>query len=134
MVLIDDLIAKLKKIATTKIYRGELSDLYNIRLETNNLPIIFIDFVGDNFINRSEKELLFNIYIAHISYSKSEKNRKEKNLELFELIEKIDKIIWSEYPKGELVALKKLFDARSKNGYLTIFMRHLKVVEIIDLN
>ena len=54
----------------SKKYFGELENPKTYNFKVNEMPLIFIDFVGDKPVDLIRKEYSFNLYISHISFSK----------------------------------------------------------------
>ncbi len=110
-------------------YYGELSDPTRPQLSDGELPLILVDFVGDKPLSPSEVQLTFNLYIAHVSMGKNRATRQKKHEEVLLLLGQIDKNVslslTDDSSLMQLGSLKKIFDAKSDKGYLTIYMRQL---------
>lgn len=110
---------------TVKRYLGELSSHKEPQILKDELPVVFIDFTGDS-PKGYERDLFYNLYFVHISYSKNEKNRSAKTKELISLLEKADlKLYKTKEASIKVNKTKKIFDAKITEGYLTIFTKNL---------
>lgn len=129
----NNIITALSGIANTKRYFGELSDPKSPELTDGELPLILVDFVGDSILG-NDRTLLFNIYFVHISYSANEETRGKKIIEATNLINEADKALLKSYigANVELKSLKKIYDSKSKKGYLTIFTRQIGATYWLD--
>jgi len=125
----ESLIDELKEIATVKKYYGELEHPTTAKFIQNDLPLIYVDFLGEDTNKDFTLSLQFSLYIVHIAYSKHTHTRTKKHYELYDLITDIRKklfmktILDSDYI--QLKKLSKIYDAVSANGYLTIYKRDL---------
>lgn len=112
-------------------YFGELSVPKKPALPDGELPLVLVDYVGDKPLSVSEVQHTFNLYIAHVSLSKNQDNRKRKHEEVLELIKLVDQALSlklnTDASLVSLGSLKKIYDAKSDKGYLTVFMRQLHV-------
>ena len=122
-------IASIDPDISVRRYYGELSEPARPMLKDGELPLILVDFVGDKSLSVSEVQLSFNLYIAHVSLSKNRDTRQKKHEEVLELLHLIDKSVSLHLADRssliQLGSLKKIFDAKSDKGYLTIYMRQL---------
>jgi hypothetical protein len=118
------LIKVLNNIATTNKYFGEFVNIEDGNYLTNELPAIYVDFVGSS-VEMLSTSVTYNIYIVHISYSKSPKTRQKKHEEIYELLQKISEALhYKSLADSNIIIIKltkKIFDAKAKNGYLTVF-------------
>ena len=112
-------------------YYGELSHPEKPQLADGELPLILVDFVGDKPDGIDGVTLTFNLYIAHVAFSINRHTRQKKHEEVLMLLSQIDHAASLALSSGagliRLGSLKKIFDARSDKGYLTIYMRQLHV-------
>ena len=106
-------------------YFGELSSYDEPLLQADELPIILIDFKGEKELNITT-ELSFNIYVVNISFSKNQNIRGQEIYKLYELLEQIDKALFdSQEHSIKVHQTKKIFDAKTQKGYLTIFAKDI---------
>lgn len=126
-----EFISLLSQSATTKEYFGELANPKKPLINKNDVPLILVDFTGDQHINIIEKEVFFSLYIIHVSYSKNADNRTEKENKVLDLISKIDDSIQlvelAGYEGIRLKRLQKIYDGVSEVGYLTVYMRNISI-------
>jgi len=124
-----ELIDRLKDIATTQKYYGELEHPSTAQFLQNDLPLIYVDFLGEDTIDSFTLELKYSLYIVHLSYSKHKSTRTKKHYELYDLNADIRKeLFMTSILDSQPLSLKKLskiYDAVSANGYLTIYKRDL---------
>lgn len=117
---------------SAKKYFGELSDPKNFKFTTSEMPIIFLDFIGDQPENPIRDVCKFNLYIAHISYSKNEKTRTSKHYELYGLLREINKrLSYKSFSNSEPIKIgksEKIFDSIVSTGYLTVFKREFTTI------
>jgi hypothetical protein len=115
---------------TCRRYYGELSDPERPLLANGELPLVLVDFVGDTPEGMQETEFQFNLYIAHLSLSKHLAARAQKHDDALDRLDRLDRaLILLDLDPGilRLGRLKKIYDARSEKGYLSIFMRQVHV-------
>lgn len=116
----------------SKKYFGELENPKTYNFKVNEMPLIFIDFVGDKPVDLIRKEYSFNLYISHISFSKNEKTRTSKHHAIYDLLKEIDnKLSMKSFANSEPIKIgksKKIYDAVVKAGYLTVFTKELSVI------
>jgi len=124
-----DAIQSIGEDISVRRYYGELSTPSQPLLSDGELPLILVDFVGDKPLSISEVQLTFNLYIAHVSLSKNRHTRQKKHEEVLILLNQIDKSLSLALTDNTslllLGSLKKIFDAKSDKGYLTIYMRQI---------
>lgn len=112
-------------------YFGELSELEKGNFIKNGLPIIYIDFVGDDFPNTKDIDITFSLYIVHMSFSKNKITREKTNNEIHDVLQKIYKLFSFKSIFGsdpiKLEKLQKIFDATAAGGYLTIYKKDLSI-------
>lgn len=130
----EEVISCLQEFVHTQKYFGELANPDKTRLEPNNLPLVFLDYIGASQIqgNRLEQEQNFCLYIVHLSYSNNKKTRTDKHYELYELFSKLknalniksfaqsDPVMWG--------SSKKIYDQTVASGYLTVFTQNFSTV------
>lgn len=108
-------------------YYGELINPKNFQFNQQDLPIIYVDYIGDKPIDTLRKEFKFNLYIAHISYSKNKKTRQQKHQEIYSLLKAIDETLdLNSFDNSEPIKMgktEKIFDAVINEGYLTVYKR-----------
>ncbi len=113
-------------------YFGELIDPKKFQFSQNELPMIYIDYIGNEPSDLIRKKHKFNLYVAHISFSKNEKTRTKKHLELYELLTEIDKrLSTNSFSNSEPIVIgktQKIFDAAVASGYLTVFKEEFTVI------
>ena len=119
------LIETLGSVANCRRYYGELGDMEEPYLKDGELPLILVDFIGD--MVDEGRELIFHIYFIHLTPSKSAREQKFK--EAISLIEAADKEIVNMRIEGttRLKRLRKIFDAATKKGYLSVFTREVGI-------
>ncbi len=126
------LLELLNKITTTQKYYGELEHPTSAQFIQNDLPLIYVDFLGEDTKTNYTCELTFSLYIVHLSYSKHKSNRTKKHSELYDLNDDIRKTLFMqsilESSPITLKKLSKIYDAVSANGYLTIYKRDLTFI------
>jgi len=126
------IIEKIGELGQIKVrrYYGELGDPEHPVLASGELPLVLVDFVGDDPKGLQETDLQFNLYISHLSLSKHLDARAQRHDEALDLLDRIDRaILLLDLDEGilRLGRLKKIYDARSEKGYLSIFMRQVYV-------
>lgn len=125
----DELKKILSNIATTETYFGEFYNLSDIKIDSKKMPIIYVDFLGEDPDNFKEG-LEFSLYIAHAAYSKNENTRDIKRYEVYTLLEDINKTLQSRpILDSNIIKVKsssKILDAKSSNAYITIFKKNIE--------
>ena len=116
----------------TDKYFGEIRDPQKVKIDINNLPLVLIDYIGDDNQSALKKRHSFSLYITHISYSNNKKTRTSKHYELYELLEKIDKLLnLQSYSESEPIRVnrtRKIADQVTDIGYLTVFKKDFTVI------
>lgn len=124
-----DAIQEIGEDISVRRYYGELSDPVKPKLSDGELPLILVDFIGDKPLSVSEVQLNYNLYIAHVSMGKNRTTRQKKQEEVLLLLNQIDQNISLALTHDggivQLGSLKKIYDAKSDKGYLTIWMRQV---------
>jgi len=123
---------ELERVATTFIYKGEFNSLKESRINKRDLPCIYLDFVKDTPTKTGTKEVFYNLYICHLSFSKNPEIQIKNRTELTTLLEQVDHVLEHTSPGGsdpiQLSTGRKLYDAASPQGYLTVFCREISAV------
>lgn len=108
-------------------YFGELSSYDEPMLQGDELPIILVDFKGEKELSITT-ELSFNIYIVNISFSKNKTTREQEIYKLYTLLEEINQELFkSNSHVIKVHQTKKIFDAKTDRGYLTIFTKDISL-------
>jgi hypothetical protein len=111
---------------TVKKYLGELSTSKEPELLQNELPIIFVDFKGD-VADGFLRKLKFNLYFVHITFSSNSKYREKTSQELEEILQRSEELLYKVNNIDITTkSSKKIFDAKTDRGYLTIFSRDIE--------
>lgn len=112
-------------------YLGELENIKEFEKCIKFAPIILVDFRGESYPNQAIKEANYKLYFINSTSNKSEEYRKKCKFELFDLIESIDKLLkdtnFLEGFRLELLELEKFYENISEYGYLSIYIRNIKV-------
>jgi len=115
-----------------KKYFGELGDPKNFKFVTHEMPLVFLDFIGDTPDNPIRDIYKFNLYIAHISYSKNKETRSLKHYEVYGLLQEINKrLSLKSFLNSEPIKIgksEKIFDSVIGAGYLTVFKREFTTI------
>ena len=111
---------------TVTPYLGEISDPERPDLNQHQLPIIFVDYVGDESDGETRK-LFFNLYVVHVTYSNAPAYRHGAHDEVFTLLEEIDTRL-RHVETAHLLPRRsrKIFDDRTPKGYLSIYSRSVE--------
>lgn len=125
---------ELKKILSTvavcETYFGEFSSLSDIKIDTKRMPIIYVDFLGEDPINSFEVTLEFALYIAHAAFSKNENTRDLKRYEIYDLLEDVNNALYSKAILNsnpiKVKSSSKILDAKSSTAYITIFKKNIE--------
>jgi hypothetical protein len=128
--------AELKKIlgdiTSCETYFGEFSSLNDMKIDAKKMPIIYVDFLGEDPSNSFEVALEFSLYIAHAAYSKNENTRDIKRYEIYELLKDVNKTLYSkpilDSQPIKVKSSSKILDAKSSNAYITIFKKNIEFV------
>lgn len=133
----DAIIDRIKEIGDVSVerYWGELSNPQDPQLPDGKLPLVLVDYIGDTPKSVTNMNYNFNLYIVHVGLSKNADTRKKKNEEVLLLLKLVDKQISLATINGGIAKLgtsKKIFDARSRKGYLTIYLRKVSIERGID--
>lgn len=116
----------------TKKYFGELIDPRNFQFKEGDLPLILIDYLGDEPETNFTNKYSFNLYVAHISYSNNEKTRGLKHQEIYELLNQVNNNLDQKSFDGsnpiQIGKSEKIFDSMAKQGYLTVYLKKFTVI------
>jgi hypothetical protein len=116
----------------SKKYYGELINPKNFQFNQNELPMIYVDYIGDKPNDMLRKDYKFNLYITHISYSKNEKTRQQKHQDIYAILKEIDtRLSLVSFCGSEPIKMgktEKIFDAVINNGYLTVYKREFTTI------
>ncbi|MDY0320416.1 MAG: DUF1834 family protein [Arcobacteraceae bacterium] len=116
----------------SKKYYGELINPKSFQFNQNELPIIYVDYIGDKPNDMLRKECKFNLYITHISYSKNEKTRQQKHQDIYATLKEIDeRLALNSFCGSEPIKMgktEKIFDAVVDSGYLTVYKREFTTI------
>lgn len=122
------LITRVSQKATARVYRGELSDLENIKSLGNDLPLVLVDYVGDRHEGALKKYARFNLYIVHLAYN--EKKLETNTLGLLDLCDELDLLLSGESLDNSrpisLLSMQKMYDGKSGRAYLSAYVRTLE--------
>ncbi len=130
----EELISKLNTFVHTQKYFGELANPSETRLDINNLPLVYLDFVGSSKIagNRLQQEHNFCLYIVHLSYSANKTTRTNKHYELYELFAKLKENLniqsFANFEPITWGSSKKIYDQNIASGYLTVFTQNFSTI------
>jgi hypothetical protein len=127
---------ELKKILSTvavcETYFGEFSSLSDMKIDAKKMPIIYVDFLGEDPSNSFEVTLEFALYIAHAAFSKNENTRDLKRYEIYDLLKDVNSTLYSkpilDSNPIKVKSSSKILDAKSSNAYITIFKKNIEVV------
>ena len=124
----DALITRVSQKITCREYRGELSDLENIKMLGNDLPLVLVDYVGDHYDGALKQYARFNLYIVHLAYN--EKKLKTNSLDLLDLCDELDYLLSGESLDNSrpisLKSLQKMYDGKSGRAYLSAYVRTIE--------
>lgn len=122
----------LSQIATCEEYFGEFATPGKIQIDKSKLPIIYVDFLGENPISSYELKLEFSLYIAHVAFSKNKNTREKSQSEVSTLLININKNLYAQFLENsqpiQLKQSKKILDTKVENSYITIFKKNLEFI------
>ena len=128
----DELKVILNKVTACEKYFGQFATANKIQIDKSKLPIIYVDFIGEDPISSFELELEFSLYIAHASFSSNKKTREKNQDEITDLLININKHLYNACVLDsqiiELKNSKKILDNKVDNSYITIFQKNLKFI------
>jgi hypothetical protein len=109
--------------ATVRPYYGEVADPEKPEINSHHLPLIFVDFVGDES-DGELRRLFFNLYFVQVAFSANDTYRSGAHDETFAVMEAADRAL-RKVPEANVMPRrsKKIFDDRTAKGYLTIYAR-----------
>ena len=106
-------------------YFGQLSTPSEPELMQSKLPMILVDFVGDE-AKGYERILYFNLYFIHISYSQNKDYRVQTQSTLISMLESAEDALFNmDTALIQTRRGKKIYDAKIDKGYLTVFSREI---------
>lgn len=128
----DELKRILNKVTTCEKYFGEFATPNKIQIEKSKLPLIYLDFIGEDPISSFELKLEFSLYIAHAAFSSNKKTREKNQSEVADLLIKINKELYNscvlDSQPISLKNSKKILDNKVDNAYITIFQKNLEFI------
>lgn len=112
-------------------YFGELADPEKGNFDKGSLPLVYVDFVGDDFPNAKDIDIKFSLYIVHMSYSKNKATRTNMQNEIHDLLQNIYKAFTRQSVYGSnpinIGKLQKIFDSTAASGYLTVYTKDITI-------
>ena len=121
---IEDAIRNIDNISVER-YFGQLSTKEEPDIEQNKLPIIFVDFTG--YSNKELRDLNYNLYYVHISYSQAKEYKQKAQKTITKLLTQVEEELLKIAPTVKILQAKKIFDAKISKGYLTIFTQQVQI-------
>jgi len=116
---------------TVREYRGELSDPETAKALAKELPLVMVDLIDHNPDGATRANALFNLYFVHIAYTSHTGMKEAAKWELVDLIERVDAAYTAKSFGGSGYVMpdraRKLFDGKAGTGYLTAFVRTIRV-------
>ncbi len=120
-----------KTTARAQKYFGELENPQEGNFAKGSLPIVYIDFVEDDTSKANTIDIVFSLYIVHISYSKNTTLRENSNNEIHDLLKDIYKNLAFKSVEGsqpiEMKRLQKIYDATAAGGYLSVYKKDISI-------
>ena len=124
----NELITRVSQKVNCRVYRGELSDLEDIKTLGNDLPLVLVDFVGDKYDGALKQYARFNLYIVHLAYN--ENKSKQNSIDLLDLSDELDYLLSGESLDSSrpisLISMQKMYDGKSGRAYLSAYVRTIE--------
>ncbi|GEM_PF-6843402 len=110
-----------------KYYLGELSSYKEPELIKSQLPIVFVDYTGDT-PSLDKRVIHINLYFVDMTASKTEEYRQNALQSLLQIQQKTELVLINilKY-QVDIKKTKKIFDAKTDTGYLTIFTKSIDI-------
>ena len=112
-------------------YFGELENPNEGKFLKGSLPVVYIDFIEDDTSKPRTIDIELALYIVHISYSKNQKIRTNIKKEIHDLLKEIYKSLAFKTVEDsqpiQLRKLKKIYDASTAGGYVTIYKKDISI-------
>jgi hypothetical protein len=126
-----ELIEALKSIegiSQSRRYAGEMQNPESAEIKDSDLPLALVDFIEDKEVE-SGVNSSWNIYLLSVAYGKNAKDKNNADLLLIRerMRKTLKKSTLGVSSAINLNSFRKLFDAKSDKGYLTVYMQTLSV-------
>lgn len=113
-------------------FTNNFSSEEKIASALKNSPLVYLDFVGDEYRNEFSKKCFFEIYVIQATPSSAKQNRESAFKEHMDFLETIDTFFYGYKFKNAsgiiLGKLKKEYSDMTKNGFLSIYKRSFEVI------
>ncbi|MCL9820936.1 hypothetical protein NCR96_04155 [Helicobacter sp. 14348-15] len=113
-------------------FTSNFSSEEKIASALKNSPLVYLDFVGDEYKDEFSKKCFFEIYIIQATQSSAKQNRESTFKEQMDFLEEIDTFFYNYKFKNAnsiiLGKLKKEYSDMTKNGFLSIYKRSFEVI------
>lgn len=113
-------------------FTSNFSSEEKIASALKNSPLVYLDFVGDEYKDEFSKKCFFEIYIIQVTPSSAKQNRESTFKEQMDFLEEIDTFFYNYKFKNAnsiiLGKLKKEYSDMTKNGFLSIYKRSFEVI------
>lgn len=114
-------------------YLGEFNDKENIEvLFKKDECLVFFDFINENFINISQREITYKIYVCSKTSNKQRAMREECKYKALSILSKIEKALIDTYFtngfKVDLLNLTKEYDNATDLGFIVLYSRTFKTI------
>lgn len=114
-------------------YLGEFNDKDRIEaLFNKDECLVFFDFINENFINISRREVTYKIYVCSKVANQQRAMREQCKYNALSTLSKIEKELTSKYFingfKVDLLNLTKEYDNATDLGFIVLYSRTFKTI------
>lgn len=114
-------------------YLGEFNDKDKIEILFNKDEcLVFFDFINENFINISQREVTYKIYVCSKVANQQRAMREQCKYNALEILGKIEKALIDTYFingfKVDLLNLTKEYDNATDLGFIVLYSRTFKTI------
>lgn len=114
-------------------YLGEFNDKDKIEaLFNKDECLVFFDFMNESFLNVSQREITYKIYVCSKTSNKQRTMREQCKYNALDTLSKIEKELTSKYFingfKVDLLSLAKEYDNATDLGFIVLYSRTFKTI------
>lgn len=116
-----------------KSYLGEFNDKDKIEsLFNKDECLVFFDFISESFLNLSQREITYKIYVCSKTSNKHRNMREKCKYNALSILSKIEKALIDTYFingfKVDLLSLAKEYDNATDLAFIVLYSRTFKTI------
>ncbi|MBZ7981960.1 hypothetical protein AVBRAN12640_05360 [Campylobacter sp. RM12640] len=116
-----------------KTYLGEFNDKEKIEaLFNKDECLVFFDFINESFLNVSQREITYKIYVCSKTSNKQRAKREECKYKALDKLSEIERALIDTFfingYKVDLLSLAKEYDNATDLGFIVLYSRTFKTI------